>query len=207
MIGSASASRADRHVQAHRGRVEAARRGQIGAEEIDGVGDLERRCASRRLRSASPPSGWRRRTCRPGRRRCRSWTTRLTCATGTSCSSTIQTGRPLRQLALLNGRQLQRRGGSRRRRLAAVRRLRSERRRGHQESDDESASIHSRELQHEVTNALRGACCRIASFIERVVTLLRHNRQLDAPVRRQERPTRPPGRRTARARGSARDPR
>ena len=66
-------------------------------------------------------------------------------------------GQPVAQLALLNGRQFQRRGGTRHRRLAAVRGLRSERRRGHQESNNEGASIHCKGSHHEVTKRTKRA--------------------------------------------------
>ena len=93
-------------------------RREIGAEEVDRVGDLERRARSRALARASRPSGWRCRTCRPGRPPLPLRTTRLTCATGTSCSSTTQTGRPLRQLLLLNAPGSFSAGGGPRLRLA-----------------------------------------------------------------------------------------
>ena len=59
-----------------------------------------------------------RRTCRRDRRRCRAGRTRLTCATGTSCSSTSQTGRPLDSwrfwiVGQLNGRRRADCGGAR----------------------------------------------------------------------------------------------
>ncbi len=58
----------DRH--ADRRIIKRARRREIRAEELERVGELERRCACRRLRPASPPRGCRRRTCRSDRRRC-----------------------------------------------------------------------------------------------------------------------------------------
>ena len=69
MIGSASASRATGTCSRTADASMPLRGVEIGAEEVDGVGDLERRSRCRRPRRASPRSGWRRRTCPAGRRR------------------------------------------------------------------------------------------------------------------------------------------
>ncbi len=145
----------DRDVQAHRSRVEAARRGQIGAEKIDGVRDLQRRARSRafgqhRGRQAGKAVFARRVVSRAAH------DDEVHLRHRHVVKLDEPDGQTVAQLAFLNGRQLQRRGGSRRRRPAAVRRLRSERRRGHQESNDEGASIHSRSSQHEVTKHSEG---------------------------------------------------
>ena len=61
-----------RHVQPDGRRIDAAGGVQVGAEEVDRVGESRAPIASRRLRSASRPSGWRRRTCPADRSPCRS---------------------------------------------------------------------------------------------------------------------------------------
>ena len=110
----------DRDVQAHRGRVDAARCRQIGAEKIDRVRDLQRRARSGAF----------------GQHRGREAGEAVFAGRIVSGAAQddevhlrhrhfVQLDDPDRQtvaqLALLNGRQLQRRSGPRNRRLAAVR--------------------------------------------------------------------------------------
>ena len=116
MIGSASASRATgtwrRTADESKPLVVRERR----AEVVDGVGDLERRRGARALvehrRGQARDAELARRV---GARR--PLTTRFTWTTGTSCSSTIQTGRPFESARFWIGGQPQRR---RRARAAAA---------------------------------------------------------------------------------------